>query len=107
MPNTAIDFPYGLAQSPAESQSLRSYFEQDLTVLCGTRDNDPNANSLRRNSRADVQGDDRLERAQYFYQESVQIAQNQNLSINWQYKTLTNVGHDFEANALYAMDLLY
>jgi pantothenate kinase type III len=54
-----------------------------------------------------VQGDDRLERAQYFYQESVQIAQNQNLSINWQYKTLTNVGHDFEANALYAMDLLY
>lgn len=107
VPNVNIDFPYGLGQAPSQNLDLDFYFNQALTVLVGTADDNPNAPSLRRNSLADAQGTNRLARAQYFFQESGQLAQQQNLNFTWQYKTLNNVDHSFTPIANYAMDLLY
>jgi pimeloyl-ACP methyl ester carboxylesterase len=107
MPHKDVSFPYGLAESPAEELPYANIFRVPLTVLIGTADNDPNAASLRHTSQADAQGSNRLARAQYFFQQSAALAQSNNAVFAWQYRTMNNVGHDFEASAAYAADLLY
>lgn len=107
MPDPLVDFPYGLGKSPAEQDDLSTFFSRPLIVVVGSKDNDPNASSLRRNAQVDRQGDDRLERAEYFFRESAQQAKKVGSVYAWQFKTLQGVGHDFTANAQYAADLLY
>ncbi len=107
MPDNSVDFPYGLKESPAENGDRKATFSTLLTVIVGLKDNDPNASGLRHNSKADAQGDDRLERAQYFYTESKNIAQSQALGFNWQYQSLPNVDHDFNATSTAAANILY
>lgn len=107
MQDNQLDFPYGLKASPIENDDLSYIFSTPLTVMIGTADNDPNAPSLRHTSQAEAQGANRLERAQYFFTESRQLALVQGLTFNWQYKTLPLVGHDFNATGLAAADLLF
>ena len=107
MPDQSINFPYGLKKSPLENSSLQAAFAAPLTVIVGLKDNDPNASSLRHNSQADAQGDDRLERAQYFYNQSLQLAQTANLDFGWKYQSLPNVDHDFNATSTAAANILY
>ncbi len=107
MPDNQVDFPYGLKESPVLNSSLASIFSKQLTVLIGELDDDPNASSLRRNSQADLQGTNRLARAQYFYNESITIANTKGLIYNWQYVSLPNVSHDINATANYAFDNIF
>lgn len=101
------DFPYGIKESPIQESSFGSLFSKKLTVLIGEADNDPNFPGLRRNSIVDVQGTNRLARAQYFYNHSNQIASGANQTFNWQYISLPNVDHNFTVTAEYAMDQIF
>jgi len=107
MPNDQVDFPYGINKSPVSTSSLATIFAQQLTVLIGEADNDPNAGGLRRNSRADVQGTNRLDRANYFYNESKAIASGTGTTYNWQYVSLKNVNHNINATAEYAFNTIF
>lgn len=107
LPDPSIEFPYGLELSPAESINPQAYFSKTAYIIVGENDNDPNASSLRNNQQADRQGLHRLERAQYFFDESFSIALNGSYDCKWQFRIVPNVGHDGEAMVRYAADLLY
>ena len=107
MPDDQVDFPYGINQSPISPSSLPSIFATQLTVLIGESDNNPNAGGLRRNSKVDVQGTNRLARANYFYSQSNSIASGIGTSFNWQYVSLNNVDHNLDATAEYAFNTIF
>lgn len=107
MPDKTVDFPYGLKKSPSENANLTSVFARRTYIIVGENDTDPNSFNLRHTPEADAQGLNRLQRAQYFYQESRVIATNIALPIDWRYNVVPNTGHDGTVLANFAADLLY
>ncbi|MEM7375206.1 MAG: hypothetical protein AAF587_41815 [Bacteroidota bacterium] len=107
VPDIAIDFPYGIGQSPVEESDLSLLFGQDLVLIVGAQDNDPNAPALRRNSIVDQQGTHRLARAQHFFERAQEIATKVDGSFQWKLEDpLPGVGHDFRATSRVAADLI-
>ena len=109
MPDISVLFPYGLSQGPFEFSSfvLEELFYKKLHILIGTNDNDPNYPGLRHTDEAEIQGTQRLERAAYFFNESMEIANELNTPFNWQYQTVPNVGHQYVLMSQVAAELLY
>lgn len=107
VPDVTIDFPYGIAQSPVAQFDLSQLYTRDLVIMVGEADNDPNAGGLRHNSSVDLQGDDRLERAQHFYQRSEELANDLGATFNWRYQSIPGVGHDFAPTTSVVAELLY
>lgn len=107
MPNLEINFPYGFRNSPLESNSLESLFEMKLTILIGELDNDPNSAGLRHNQFADAQGFNRLERANHFFNESMQLSQENNLEFNWDLIINEGQSHDFLRASESAANLIF
>jgi pimeloyl-ACP methyl ester carboxylesterase len=107
VPDIAIDFPYGIGQSPVEGFDLSQIFSRDLVVMVGEADIDPNSAGLRHNNTVDLQGDNRLERAQHFYQRGEQLAGNMGSAFTWRYVSLPGVGHESRPGAVAAVGLLY
>ena len=102
-----LDFPYGLKQSPFNNSNLATIFSKELIIIIGEDDNDPNAPSLRRNSVVDLQGDNRFDRAEYFFSNANNLAVQENHSFNWQKFVVPNAAHDLSPIANFAVDLLY
>lgn len=109
LPNVAIDYPYGLGQTGLnEAQTLERVFGHSVHITVGALDNDPNAPALRRNAEADVQGTNRRDRAQYFYQYSAGQANALGLPFSsWTFSVIPGIGHDFVPAAQYAINTLY
>ena len=107
MPDATVDFPYGLKISPAQNANLNPVFARITYVIVGENDTDPNSFNLRHTPEADAQGNNRLQRAQYFYQGSLNLATQGGSPFNWQYKTVPNTGHDGSALVVYAANFLY
>ena len=106
MPDDQIDFPYGIKESPVLGSSLASIFSKPLTVLVGELDNDQNS-GIRSNSNVDVQGNNRLARANYFYDQSNLISTGASAPFNWQFVSLPNVTHDLVGTANYAFNTVF
>lgn len=107
VPDNNIDFPYGLKISPQEGQNLSHMFAQETYIIVGENDVDPNSSGLRHTPEADAQGQQRIQRAQHYYQKSRDFAVTNAYLINWIYKTVPNTDHDGDAMVNYAADLLY
>jgi pimeloyl-ACP methyl ester carboxylesterase len=107
MPDSQVDFPYGIKESPVSASAIKNAFGRNITVMIGENDNNPNEGGLRRNAEADAQGTNRLARAQYFYNQSNAIANEQNTPFNWQYQSIPNVAHEFAATSTYAFDRIF
>lgn len=105
MPDQTIDFPYGTNVAPVNQSDLNAFFAQDLWLIVGQNDNDPNA--PRRNPTVDVQGTNRLDRAQYFVDESRNLASANANAFNWQFRSLPNTAHEFDKLANYAIDNIF
>jgi pimeloyl-ACP methyl ester carboxylesterase len=107
VPNLTVSFPYGYSNSPLEFSSLTDLYQQELTILIGELDNDPNASGLRHNEFADAQGDDRLERAQYFYNFALEDSQQLGVTLNWRIEVNSGAGHNYIVAASKGADILY
>jgi hypothetical protein len=107
MPDATIRYPYGLKDCPAEAVNSADYFARKTYVMVGALDTDPNSFNLRHTPQADVQGNNRLERARHFYQEAFAIAGSKGQPFLWQYVAVPNVGHDGNALASAAANMLY
>ncbi|MDR6302064.1 hypothetical protein [Mesonia maritima] len=107
LPDDTIEFPYGIQNSPIENIDASNYFSKKLIIQIGTLDNDPNSPGLRHNSIVDMQGDNRYDRAYYFYNESKMIAEELNINFNWQLVETPNEDHDYKLTIPQAADLLY
>ncbi len=105
LPDSTVDFPYGLNHSFV-GIDLTNFFAQELTIQIGELDNDPNSPALRHNNTVDQQGDNRYDRAYYFYNLGATIAEESNTTFNWQIIETPNTTHDFEPTIEQAADLL-
>lgn len=108
---TAVDFdttfPYGFKSSPLENSDLNALLSKRLHVVVGEEDNDPNASSLRRNSIVDQQGTNRLDRANYFYNSALNIANANGFNFNWTFETIPDTGHEYLKTSKRAADILF
>ena len=107
LPDTTIEYPYGMGTTNYSVSSIARIFSKDLRVSVGALDTDPNSFDLRHTPEADAQGNTRLERAQYFYQTGAQLAQPTGVPFRWRYSVWPSVGHDFQASAEFALQILY
>ncbi|MEM9052844.1 MAG: hypothetical protein AAGC47_12395 [Bacteroidota bacterium] len=107
LPDAQIEFPYGVMTTPLENQNLESAFNREVYVMVGLLDTDPNSFNLRHTPEADAQGLNRLERAQYYFSESRAIAKSLGHEYNWNYNSASNIGHDGDQMASFAMSILY
>tara|TARA_B110000116_G_C16771035_1_gene553359 strand:- start:376 stop:1281 length:906 start_codon:yes stop_codon:yes gene_type:complete len=105
--NNNIDFPYGLNYSPLQTSDLSNVFAKELIILVGENDNNPNAAGLRRNSTVDLQGTNRLDRANYFYSLAESMASEQDIPFNWEIAIIPNASHELSPISNYAINLLY
>lgn len=103
-PNTVV-FPYGRSQSPLENMSLSTFFAKKIYIQVGENDDDPNAIGLRRNAFTDVQGLNRKQRAENYFQFCQQLSVN--TLFNWSFNVVENANHDYLKASNNAINLLF
>ena len=109
VPESGINFPYGLDQSEIDTNILNTAFSKKLYIHLAENDNDPNASSLRHNEIVDnQQGLHRLARGRYFYFKSEEIANENMTNFNWvKTQEVPNVAHNASQMAEDAVKYLY
>jgi hypothetical protein len=102
-----VTFPYGFLASPLENMDLLALFQRKLIIQVGDLDNNPNAAGLRHNSFADMQGLNRLNRAQYFFDKASTLANQNNLEFRWELQIQQGANHNYEIASQNAADLIF
>ena len=107
VPESTIDFPYGINKGQLSNSDLTIPFSKKLIVHLGLDDIDPNSSGLRHNTTVDnQQGLYRLERGRYFFTKSQSISNILNYSFNWEKQEVAGVGHDAQLMANDALKYL-
>ena len=109
VPESEINFPYGLNQSQLDTNKLNLAFSKKLYVHLAEDDTNPNSSSLRHNEIVDdQQGLHRRARGRYFYATSEDTANQNQTEFNW-IKTdeVPNVSHQGMLMAQDAVRYLY
>jgi pimeloyl-ACP methyl ester carboxylesterase len=104
-PNTSINFPYGLSQSPLLGMSIPYFLSKKVYIQVGEYDDDPNDSGLRHNEYADAQGLNRKDRAISFFQFCQQLSVP--TSFNWSFHFIENADHDYIKASEKAATLLF
>jgi predicted esterase len=107
VPDSNIEFPYGIGNCPVENIPASSYFSKNMIIQIGTLDNDPNASALRRNPIVDIQGTNRYDRAFYMFNTSQSIAENFGVDFNWQIIETPGNDHDNAGAVEQASEVLF
>lgn len=94
VPDGIANYPYGIMNSPLAAIAPNNYFRKQLTISIGAVDNNGSDSSIRHNVAADLQGLNRLERANYFFTNSQNYAQKNKNEFNWKLRIVPNSGHD-------------
>lgn len=90
---TQSAFPWSLDKAIVNEDRLKSVFARKLLVLLGENDIDPNHKHLPRAREAKAQGNNRLERGQYFFQTAKDNAGKLGVTFNWSLHTVPGVAH--------------
>jgi poly(3-hydroxybutyrate) depolymerase len=93
MPDFAVDFPYGLGDTPLDDATLEAALGKPLFVLLGTADTDRNHPNLRKTSQADAQGLHRYARGQAFFAAGKAVAAAGGTPFGWTRKDVPGIGH--------------
>ncbi len=93
VPTEDVRWPYGLGGSGFEVSGLADRFQQDVTILVGDQDTDPNHPSLRRTPEALEQGPHRLARGRIFYEVARSSAEALGVPFAWAFETVPGAGH--------------
>lgn len=96
-PDMMVDWPYGLRGAPRPALSQGEIAAQNLTLLLGDADRDPNADNLRRTPEAMAQGESRFRRGIRTAALVDYIAARLGQGAGWNLATVANVGHDHTA----------
>lgn len=106
-PDNTIDFPYGIKNSPLANLSFKSIFEKNIVIQVGSADNNSNSSGLRQTPEAQLQGANRLERAQYFYASASARAKSESYAFNWEIEVVLGLTHDYVKAINKAITLLF
>jgi len=94
VPDGVANFPYGILNCPIATINPNNYFSRKLYITVGELDNNGSDPTLRHNNASDLQGLNRLERANYFFSKSQIYANTIQSTFNWQFNTVANSGHN-------------
>ena len=104
LPDLTVLYPYGLSNTHLSftRQDIIDYTSKHLILMRGTLDVERTSN-VRQTPEADMQGPNRFERAEYFFQKGLKIS---NSNFNWKLIDVPGVGHSSTGMALAAQELL-
>lgn len=105
LPSLDVEFPYGIGNSPANSDNLKTLFASHLTILLGDQDTRQTRN-LRQTPEAMDQGPHRLARGKNYFRFGKRQADRHNLAFNWDIRIVPAVGHSNKEIAGVAADIL-
>ncbi|MCC5833289.1 MAG: hypothetical protein JJU20_01010 [Opitutales bacterium] len=105
--DTAIEYPFGLDNSPFDLELLGERLGEGHALLLSENDNDPNANSLNRSPEADAQGTNRFDRGLFFHAHTGEFAQSNDFDFNWSLAFAPNIAHSNSDVSPYAARLLF
>jgi hypothetical protein len=106
-PSDALETYYKKGEIKERYFNPNNYFTRKLYITVGSLDNNGSDSSLRHNTESDLQGLNRLARANYFFSKSRTYAISVGATFNWQFHTVTNSGHDAVQMSNDAVNLLY
>tara|TARA_B100001057_G_scaffold170811_2_gene171612 strand:+ start:2029 stop:3024 length:996 start_codon:yes stop_codon:yes gene_type:complete len=106
VPDSNFDFPYGLFNSQIKDSTLTDAFSKKLYIHLGENDNNPNSSGLRHNEVVDLQGLNRFDRGDFFYQKSLIKAESINAIFNWIKIEVPEVSHNGSLMALDALQYI-
>ncbi|EAZ79668.1 hypothetical protein [Algoriphagus machipongonensis] len=108
MPDTTLNLPFGIKGLEVSKEDLKASFQQNLVLLLGENDNETETGgTMLKSPTADLQGNGRLAKGQYFYEKSKKLAEQLGYEFNWKLVTVPNVGHDQELMGDAAAKILY
>jgi len=93
LPDTEIEFPYGMGNTLEADGVFGKSFAQNLVIMLGKDDNIENHRKLRTTDEAMAQGPHRLARGRNFYRRAKEIARKSALPFAWKLKEIPGVGH--------------
>ncbi len=106
MPDGDTAFPYGLKTAPNTTDEINEALEQNLVILLGTNDTDPEHVHLRRTPEAMAQGAHRFARGHAFFKAGEARAQASGAAFGWRIEYAPGVGHSNGEMAAFAAPLL-
>jgi hypothetical protein len=93
MPAFEIKYPYGLANTQVDANSLSQAFGKNLVLLLGDKDTNPDDPDLRKTPKANEQGATRFERGHYFFRHAQEKAAELDAPFSWSLSIVPNAGH--------------
>jgi hypothetical protein len=107
VPDGVANFPYYIMNSPIASIQPNSCFGRQSYITGDVLDNDSSDSSLRHNTASELQGLNRLDRANYFFAKSQAYAQAVHSEFNWQFRFVPNSGHNATKMSNNAVHILF
>jgi hypothetical protein len=106
MPDTNVNYPYGLQNVPANAMTSCLGYSRKMTVMLGEADIDPNHYQLRRTRDAMRQGANRFQRGNTFFETAKRDAAARSCAFNWTLHTVSGAAHEQEKMAAATVLLL-
>lgn len=94
LPNTEVEYPFGIKNSPVDKEHLAHFFATKVFVLLGMADTDTDEKSYNTTEDAEAQGRTRFERGKNYYKTVKAKADEMKIPLNWSEIYVPNVGHD-------------
>lgn len=107
MPDSTIQYSYGLKNLNIPEENLKKFYSKDFIVAVGSADTVLARKDLVKGELANKQGRDRVERAHTFFKGSKKVAHEKNMNFNWKIVEIPNVGHSQAEIAKPIADLLF
>ena len=103
---STAEFPYGIKNAPIKisSDHIRWYTASKVNLLIGS--DDVGFKSLNTSKGAQIQGNNRFERANNYFNTLIKEAEKNNYVLRWNFKVLDDVDHDYKKITPIAADIL-
>ena len=103
---STAEFPYGIKNSPIKisSDHIRWYTASKVNLLIGS--DDVGFKSLNTSKGAQIQGNNRFERANNYFNTLIKEAEKNNYVLRWNFKVLDDIDHDYKKITPIAADIL-
>ena len=103
---STAEFPYGIKNSPIKisNDHIRWYTASKVNLLIGS--DDVGFKNLNTSKGAQIQGINRFERANNYFNTLIKEAEKNNYVLRWNFKVLDDIDHDFKKITPIAADIL-
>ena len=99
-------YPYGIKNKPLEPGRLEWLMSSEVLFLLGDKDNDSNHSSLNNSKGAILQGSNRFDRGNNYFNHLIKIGNEFQIPLRWRFSVIKDVDHDTKKMTKPAIDFL-